>query len=109
MVTHQVVAYLVALAVGYWVLTLAGKEKGKNQLTGQVIGWAIIIVAAGGLLCSAVCRVYCHLKPDTCSYSASCPWNGGGHGMAHCDMGKGMDMGKGGMMGGQAPAEEKAK
>jgi hypothetical protein len=57
---HGFVGYLLALAVGYWVLTLAVKEKGRNQLVGKVIGWIIILVAAGGLLCKAtLCASWC--------------------------------------------------
>jgi hypothetical protein len=103
MVTHQIVAYLIALAVGYWVLTLATKEKGNNQKIGRVIGWVIILVAAGGLVCSAACRAYCHLRSDSCTYSSACPWTG--HGMANCP-----DMKGKGMMGGMAPeTQEKTK
>lgn len=98
---HHIVAYLIALAVGYWVLTLAVKEKGTNQKIGKVIGWFIIVVALGGMVCSTACRLCSHMRGDSCSYSSSCPWMG--HGMANCP-----DMGKG-MMGGQPPAEEKAK
>ena len=72
---HGFVGYLLALAVGYWVLTLAVKEKGRNQLVGKVIGWVIILVAAGGILCkAAVCTSHCgkgrggwegcHMGPD---------------------------------------------
>jgi hypothetical protein len=101
MVTHRIVAYLITLAVGYWVLTQAGKEKGMTQKIGKVIGWIIIAVSLAGPLCIGAGSLVCHAKGDDCAYNSSCPWHG--HSMANCP-----DMGKG-MMGGQAPAEEKPK
>jgi hypothetical protein len=70
---YGLVGYLLALAVGYWVMTLAVKEKGRNQLVGKVIGWIIILVAAGGLLCKATLCV------------SSC--GKGGSGWDHCGPG----------------------
>ncbi len=76
MVTHRIVAYLIGLAVGYWVLTLAEKEKSTNKTIGKVIGWIIIVVSFIGPLCLAGSAIYCHSHGDTCSYSTACPWNG---------------------------------
>ncbi len=102
MMEHKIVAYLISLAVGYWVLTLAGKEKGITQKIGKVIAWIIIVASLAGPLCMGACHLMCHSKMDACSTSAACPW--GGHSMANCP-----DMGKGGMMGGQAAAGDKEK
>jgi hypothetical protein len=46
---------LVALALGYWVLTLAENQSPGLRTVGRVSGWVIMVVAVGGLLCSAVC------------------------------------------------------
>ena len=87
MITHRIVAYLISLAVGYWVLTLAEKEKNTNKKIGKVVGWIIIVVSLIGPLCITGSRVFCH--GSSCSYMQSCPW-GGSHGMWNCpDMMKG--------------------
>jgi hypothetical protein len=86
MLTHRIVAYLIGLAVGYWVLTLAGKEKNLNKTVGQVIGWIIIVVSFVGPLCLAGSAIFCRTHSDTCSYSSGCPWNGGGMMKNHCPM-----------------------
>ncbi|HJT24450.1 MAG TPA: hypothetical protein VJ873_07720 [bacterium] len=87
MVTHRILAYLIGLALGYWVLTHAEKEKAKLKAIGRVIGWIIIVVSFIGPLCLVGGSIYCHTHGDTCTYSAECPWNGGkmgGPGMMHC-------------------------
>ena len=101
MVTHQIVAYLISLAVGYWILTLSEKEKGKNKTIGQVIGWIIIVVSLAGPLCIGACHLLCRTQSGSCSYSSCCP--GDGHGMSSCP-----EMGKG-MMGGAAPSADQGK
>lgn len=78
--THQIVAYLISLAVGYWVLTLAGKEKGNNQKIGKVIGWIIIVASLFGPLCLAACHMKCVSNPAECSYMSHCPMEKGGTG-----------------------------
>ena len=130
MLTHRIVAYLVSLAVGYWVLTLSDKQSGFTKTLGRVVGWIILVVSLLGPLCLAGKAVFCYSNPYNCPTSESCPWNGGmegGMGMGHCHMGmdhcvegKGGDDGmmkKGmGMMGGMkdkdadaAPAKAKEK
>ena len=91
MMTRQIAAYLITLAVGYWVLTLAGKEKGNTQKIGQVVGWIIIVVSFFGPLCLAACHLKCSSSPDQCSMMSHCP------------------MEKGGMPGGMMDDKEKAK
>ena len=71
--TPRIVAYLISLAVGYWVLTLAAKEKGKNKTIGCVIGWIIIVASIIGPLCIGICHLKCQ---SGSGYSAACPWNG---------------------------------
>jgi len=94
MVTHRIVAYLVSLAVGYWVLTLAEKEKNNTKKIGKVIGWIIIVVSLIGPLCLAGSAIHCVSSGGSCTYSSNCPWT------SHHSMmdGKGMMDGQG-MMG----------
>ncbi|HVZ81864.1 MAG TPA: hypothetical protein VHE12_13840 [bacterium] len=77
MLTHRIVAYLISLAVGYWILTLADKQSGFTKTLGKVVAWIILVVSLAGPLCLACQAVCCHSNPSTCHYSASCPWNGG--------------------------------
>lgn len=88
----HIVAYLVTAALGYWVLTIAGKEQGPNKTIGKVIGWLIIIVSVFGILCAGACRVFESCGPSGMDQSGyACPYTNGG-GMACPDM-KGMDKG----------------
>jgi hypothetical protein len=86
--THHIAAYLISMAVGYWVLTLAAKEKGANQKIGKWIGWIIIVISLFGPLCIGACHVFCRSQSGFCNSSASCHWSSG---MMNCpEMGKGM-------------------
>jgi hypothetical protein len=69
---------LISMAVGYWVLTLAAKEKSLNQKVGKVVGWVIIAVSLLGPLCVAGAAICCHRNMGACTYM-SCPMDG--HGM----------------------------
>lgn len=97
---HHIVAYLITLALGYWILTLASKEEKPNRTIGQVIGWAIIVVSIFGVLCLGACKMMaCHSYMGCCdtSYSSSsgCPYSGGKMGCQDMQGMKGMDkMGK---------------
>jgi hypothetical protein len=98
MLTHRILSYLVGLALGYWVLTLADKQNGFTKKLGQLVGWVILVVSLMGPLCLGGKAVFCHMNSSSCEYSSSCPWNGSMEGgMGHC-----MDMdgkeGDGGMM-----------
>ncbi len=42
---------LISLAVGYYLLIIAGKEKKQVKLLGQVIGWVIIAASSLGIWC----------------------------------------------------------
>lgn len=48
---------LIALAVGYWVLTLAKKENAPLDKLGRFVGGLILAVSLIGLLCVAACGV----------------------------------------------------
>ncbi len=83
MMAHKIVAYLISMAVGYWVLTLAAREKNDLQKIGKAIGWIIIVVSFFGPLCAVGSALVCHLRSSSCSYSSgsSCAWQGGA---MHC-------------------------
>ncbi len=92
---HHIVAYLITLAVGYWVLTLSSKEEKPNRTIGQIIGWAIIVVSIFGALCLGACKLMsCHADSGSCSigssYSSSCPYTAGGS-MSCCPEMKGLE------------------
>lgn len=46
---------LLALAVGYWVLTLSQSQGKPLDLIGRITGGIILLVALGGLLCAGLC------------------------------------------------------
>jgi hypothetical protein len=73
MMTCKIVAYLFSLAVGYWVLTLADKEKNLNKKIGKWIGWIIIVVSICGMLCSAACCMSCRGKAGCNMTQWGCP------------------------------------
>jgi len=75
-VSHCILPYLVGLALGYWVLTHAEREKATLKSIGKVIGWVIIVASVICPLCRAGAALYCRSHSDSCSYSSSCPWNG---------------------------------
>ena len=72
--TSRIVAYLFGLALGYWVLTLAEKEKNFNKKLGKTIGWVIIVVSILGPLCLAGSRVFCHAYSGSCAGAWACPY-----------------------------------
>lgn len=94
MVTYRILAYLIGLALGYWVLAHAEKEKAALKTIGRVIGWIIIVVSFIGPLCLAGSALVCHNHGMDCSYSSSCPW--GGHMMGKDGQCMGMMGDKGG-------------
>lgn len=64
MLTHRIVAYLIGLAVGYWVLTLADKQMGFTKTIGKIIAWIIMVVSICGPLCIAGCGLFCCHRAD---------------------------------------------
>ena len=113
---HPVVAYLISLAVGYWLLTLAEKQNGHTKTLGQVFAWIIIVVSLLGPVCmaaSAWCR-HCEGAPG--SYSERGGWGWHHHGMGdsavdgQCPMGQcPMTGGKDGMKGMTGAKMDKGK
>jgi hypothetical protein len=91
MITCKIVAYLFSLAVGYWVLALADKEKNLTKKIGKWIGWIIIVVSVCGMLCAtAFCMKCC--GGGKCNMTKwGCPM--GSKGMMDCP-GKMGEMGK---------------
>jgi hypothetical protein len=82
---------LIAAGVGYWVLTLAGKQKARIKTLGRWLGLLIIIVSVLGASCKMYYQWTCGSSGyyKKCSYSASnCPksgkWGKGGQGSDYC-------------------------
>ena len=96
--THPIVAYLISLAVGYWVLTLADKQNGLTKTLGHVFAWIIIVVSLLGPVCVAA-TAWCRHSHGGWGYSDRCSWSGGGWNRG------GMD--GNGMMGGECPMDGK--
>ena len=59
--TGKIPLLLIAMALGFWVLTLADNNANPLKLVGRVTGWLIMIVSVGGLICSAVFGM-CHMR-----------------------------------------------
>ena len=55
--SHGVAALLVTSAVGYWVLTLAAKEKEGTKKLGHLVGLIIIVVSLLGVACKIYYQV----------------------------------------------------
>lgn len=89
MLACHIVAFLITLAVGYWLLTLAEKQGDLTKTLGMVFAWIIIVVSLLGPVC-VVAYAFCRHS-----------YGGGWHhrGMGDCCM---MD-GKGGMKGDACP------
>jgi len=64
----KIALLLAVIAVGYWVLTLAEKQKGRLKITGRVLGIFILIFSLGGVLCGSVYK-WCKYKKSGCSVS----------------------------------------
>lgn len=75
---HCIVALLISLAVGYWLLTLAEKENGLTKILGRVIAGIIIVVSLLAPICMAACALCRHSLGAACGYSMRHHWNGGG-------------------------------
>lgn len=76
--THPIVAYLISLAVGYWVLTLADKQNGLTKTLGHVFAWIIIVVSLLGPVCLAATAWCRHSEGGRWGHSDRCSWSGGG-------------------------------
>ncbi len=78
---------LIASAVGYWVMTLAQRQKGNTKTVGKWLGVMIIIVGLAGSACTIACVVS--------GKAGACPPMGKAYGScpltsALCAMGKSM-------------------
>ena len=51
MMGHGVTGSLITAAIGYWVLTVAGKEKNNVKTLGQWLGLLIVLIGLGGAAC----------------------------------------------------------
>ncbi len=98
--THPIVAYLISLAVGYWVLTLADKQNGLTKTLGHVFAWIIIVVSLMGPVCLAATAWCRHSQGGRWGHSDRCSWGGGWN--------RG-GMGGNCMMGGECPMDGKGK
>jgi hypothetical protein len=90
MLTHRIVAYLLTLALGYWVLTHAEKQAGLTQKIGKVIGWIILIISLSGPLCILGSSLAGHCGTGHCCWMPGCCMDQGSM-KGGCPMG---DMGK---------------
>ncbi|OVE77293.1 hypothetical protein BVX98_03105 [bacterium F11] len=75
-VVGKVSILLLALAVGYWVLTVADKQKKPLDILGRIVGGIILFVSICGLLCNAICGI-CKWRSSSgksCFYSAKKDW-----------------------------------
>lgn len=55
---------LIAVALGYWVLTLADNQTNLTKRIGQVVGWVVMLTALSGFLCISMSRM---CKTKMCS------------------------------------------
>jgi hypothetical protein len=63
---------LLALAAGYWVLTISQSQQKPLDKLGRLVGGFILLVSIVGLVAGAICRVGC--MRGTCSASRMhCP------------------------------------
>lgn len=89
MMGHGVPALLITAAVGYWVLTLAAKEKEQLRKVGNVVGLLIIVVS----LLGAACKIYYQVSGKNCPPGwgkrggMACPMTGKPAGMMTCPAG----------------------
>ena len=71
MFLHGVSSLLITSAVGYWVLTIAQKEKGQMKKTGQMLGIIIVLVSLVGV----GCKIYA-LATGCPTSKIACPYTG---------------------------------
>ena len=57
---HGVSLLLISAAAGYWVLTMADKERGRVKQLGQWLGLAIVVISVFG----AGCKLWCMYGSD---------------------------------------------
>ena len=75
MIMHSsVTALLFSAAAGYWVLTLATKEKEPLKKLGKLVGFIIIAVSLAGTACKVYSVVRC--SKNYCPPQQGCPFLG---------------------------------
>jgi hypothetical protein len=79
--THHILGYMIGLALGYWVLTHADKQKGRTKTVGMVVAGIIMAVSIIGPLCMGLCHLKCPSGSSSCPYTMKCPMDKGGAGM----------------------------
>lgn len=57
MMSHGIATLLISSAVGYWVLTAAGREKNRVKTLGLWLGLLIIIISLAGAACKIACAI----------------------------------------------------
>ena len=77
MMTHGVSLLLISAAAGYWVLTMAGKEKGGVKQLGRWLGLILIVVSLLGAACKVYCLTNCP-KGKAGWMGKACPFTGKG-------------------------------
>ena len=74
--SHGVAALFFSTAAGYWVLTLAAKEKEGTKKIGHLVGLIIIVVS----LLGAACGIYRQVSACSGKYGMmggkACPFTG---------------------------------
>ena len=78
MMTHGISQLLFSAAAGYWVITLASKEKPRVKQLGVLVGLIILVVSLGGIACTLYCRMSCgkggsSFRGMKCSYMKQQP------------------------------------
>jgi len=81
-----VVGFMISLAAGYWLLTLAEKEGGLVKTLGRVLAGIIIVVSLLGPVFKLAGAFYRHSHGDGCGFAMGRHGHGGGWG--HGPMGQ---------------------
>ena len=69
---HSLAMALLPAAVGYWVLTVSGKEKDWVKTLGMWLGVTIIALS----IASTACKAYCMMGGQgVCSTKMACPFS----------------------------------
>ncbi len=72
-------AYFIALAVSYWVMTLADKQTNLTKKVGKILAWFMLALLLIGPVCKIVHRWHkCHAEGmgQTCPMKGHEGWKG---------------------------------
>ena len=64
---HGISLLMLSAAVGYWVITLAAKEKGRVKTLGNALGLLIIVISVLAFACKM--KTCSYMKGGACSFS----------------------------------------